>query len=65
MKHQLRSSFSTQGRRMAGARALWTANGMKKEQIGKAHNRDSQLFYPVCAGTCASARDRSAGERKR
>ena len=35
MKKQLRSSFSTQGRRMAGARALWTANGMKKEQMGK------------------------------
>ncbi len=35
MKHELRSSFSTQGRRMAGARALWRANGMKEEQIGK------------------------------
>lgn len=35
MKHQLRSSFSTQGRRMAGARALWVANGMKKEMMGK------------------------------
>ncbi len=35
MKHQLRSSFSTQGRRMAGARALWVANGMKREQMGK------------------------------
>ena len=35
MKKQLRSSFSTQGRRMAGARALWAANGMKKEQNGK------------------------------
>ena len=35
MKHQLRSSISTQGRRMAGARALWIANGMKKEQMGK------------------------------
>lgn len=35
MKNQLRSSFSTQGRRMAGARALWAANGMKKEQMGK------------------------------
>lgn len=35
MKNQLRSSFSTQGRRMAGARALWMANGMKKEQMGK------------------------------
>ena len=35
MKKQLRSSFSTQGRRMAGARALWAANGMKKSQMGK------------------------------
>ncbi|HIU89931.1 MAG TPA: dihydroxy-acid dehydratase [Candidatus Caccomonas pullistercoris] len=35
MKKQLRSSFSTQGRRMAGARALWVANGMKREQFGK------------------------------
>lgn len=35
MKNQLRSSTSTQGRLMAGARALWAANGMKKEQMGK------------------------------
>jgi len=35
MKNSLRSSSSTQGRRMAGARALWRANGMKEEQIGK------------------------------
>ena len=35
MKNKLRSAISTQGRRMAGARALWTANGMKKEQLGK------------------------------
>lgn len=32
---ELRSSSSTQGRRMAGARALWRANGMKEEQMGK------------------------------
>lgn len=32
---ELRSSASTQGRRMAGARALWRANGMKEEQMGK------------------------------
>ena len=32
MKHQLRSAATTEGRRMAGARALWVANGMKKEQ---------------------------------
>ncbi len=35
MKHQLRSAISLQGRRMAGARALWVANGMKQEQMGK------------------------------
>ena len=35
MKIQLRSAQSTEGRRMAGARALWAANGMKKEQLGK------------------------------
>lgn len=35
MKHQLRSSMSTEGRRMAGARALWVANGMKREMMGK------------------------------
>ena len=35
MKHQLRSSMSTEGRRMAGARALWMANGMKREMMGK------------------------------
>jgi len=35
MKHQLRSSVCTEGRRMAGARALWVATGMKREQFGK------------------------------
>ena len=35
MKHKLRSAQSTEGRRMAGARALWVANGMKHEQFGK------------------------------
>ncbi len=35
MKHQLRSSICTEGRRMAGARALWVATGMKHEQFGK------------------------------
>lgn len=34
-KIPLRSSISTSGRRMAGARALWRANGMKENQIGK------------------------------
>ena len=31
----LRSNTSTSGRRMAGARALWKANGMTPEQMGK------------------------------
>ncbi len=31
----LRSAETTHGRRMAGARALWRANGMKEEQMGK------------------------------
>lgn len=35
MKNPLRSSSSTEGRRMAGARALWRANGLKEEQFGK------------------------------
>ena len=35
MKIPLRSAFSTEGRRMAGARALWMATGMKREQFGK------------------------------
>lgn len=35
MSIPLRSSLSMNGRRMAGARALWRANGMKPEQMGK------------------------------
>jgi len=35
MRIPLRSDQCTVGRRMAGARALWVANGMKKEQMGK------------------------------
>ena len=35
MKHPLRSSVCTEGRLMAGARALWVAAGMKREQFGK------------------------------
>ena len=32
---KLRSSVTFEGRRMAGARSLWLADGMKKEQFGK------------------------------
>ncbi|WP_455077685.1 dihydroxy-acid dehydratase [Prevotella histicola] len=35
MKHQLRSAVCTEGRKMAGARALWVAAGMNPEQFGK------------------------------
>ena len=35
MSRPLRSDVTMNGRRMAGARALWMANGMKKEQMGK------------------------------
>ena len=35
MKIQLRSAFSTEGRKMVGSRALWVATGMKREQFGK------------------------------
>ncbi|MCD8297446.1 MAG: dihydroxy-acid dehydratase [Prevotella sp.] len=35
MKNPLRSAVCTEGRRMAGARALWVATGMKHEQFGK------------------------------
>ncbi|MFP4535501.1 MAG: dihydroxy-acid dehydratase [Spirochaetaceae bacterium] len=35
MTHPLRSSRTTEGRRMAGARSLWRANGVKDEQFGK------------------------------
>ncbi|NPA44071.1 MAG: dihydroxy-acid dehydratase [Chlorobi bacterium] len=35
MKENLRSKDSTQGKRMAGARSLWRANGMKEKQFGK------------------------------
>ena len=35
MKHKLRSAVCTEGRRMAGARALWVAAGMTHEQLLK------------------------------
>jgi len=35
MPRKLRSAVTTEGRRMAGARSLWRANGMREDQIGK------------------------------
>ncbi len=56
MKHQLRSSFSTQGRRMAGARALWTANGMKNEQMGKPIIAIVNSLPSLCRDMCICTR---------
>ena len=46
---------------MAGARALWRANGLKEEQFGKPIiaivNSFTSLYRP-----CPSARDRAAGK---
>ena len=44
MKHKLRSAQSTEGRRMAGARALWEAD--------RGHR---QFFHPVRAGAYSFA----------
>jgi dihydroxy-acid dehydratase len=35
MQNKLRSAATTEGRRMAGARSLWRANGMKEEHFGR------------------------------
>ncbi|HSW38215.1 MAG TPA: dihydroxy-acid dehydratase [Acidobacteriota bacterium] len=35
MAGRFRSAETTEGRRMAGARSLWRANGMREEQLGK------------------------------
>lgn len=35
MYKRLRSATTTEGRRMAGARSLWRANGMKEEHFGR------------------------------
>ena len=52
MKYELRSQTSTGGRRMAGARALWKANGMTNEQMGKpliAIVNSFTQFVPGCS----------------
>ena len=61
MKHQLRSSMSTEGRRMAGARALWVANGMKKEMMGKPISAIVNSFTQFVPGilTCMKSGSRA------
>ena len=51
----LRSKTSTFGRRMAAARALWRATGMKTEDFGKPIVCGGQLLSPsLCPVTCTS-----------
>jgi hypothetical protein len=42
-----RSKTSTQGRNMAGARALWRATGMHTEDFEKPIIAGRQLLYPI------------------
>ena len=50
MKIQLRSAQCTEGRRMAGARALWIANGMKREMFGKPIVASANSFTQLVPG---------------
>ena len=62
MKNPLRSSYSTEGRRMAGARALWRANGMKEEQFGKPIIAIVNSFTQFVPGMCIYTRSDSRGK---
>ena len=50
MIHPLRSAVCTEGRRMAGARALWVANGMTREHFGKPLIAIANSFTPFVPG---------------
>jgi dihydroxy-acid dehydratase len=66
-----RSRTTTEGRNMAGARALWRATGMKDEDFRQADHRGGQLLHPVRArprapegpGPAGRARDRKCRRR--
>ncbi len=55
MKHPLRSAVTTTGRRMAEARSLWRANGMREEQFGRPvigiATRSASWFRDTCTCT--------------
>jgi len=51
-KEKLRSATSTQGRLMAGARALWHANGMTREQMGKPIIAIANSLHSLCRDIC-------------
>ena len=69
MKNPLRSSYSTEGRRMAGARALWRANGMKEEQFGKPIiaivNSFTSLYRAMCIYTRSEQQGKSGNRKAR
>ena len=60
----LRSAATFEGRRMAGARALWRANGMTEEQIGRIFGGGDSLLVYVEAPTAEDLveRERPLGQ---
>ena len=60
-KIPLRSIKSLQGRRMAGARALWRTNGMRREQMGRPIIAIANSFTQyVASGVIAVSKSRHA-----
>ncbi|MDR1273440.1 MAG: dihydroxy-acid dehydratase [Odoribacteraceae bacterium] len=62
MKHTLRSAETTEGRRAAGARALWRANGMKENHAGRPVIGIANSFTQLVPG---HAHLHDAGQRAR
>ena len=58
---KLRSATSTQGRNMAGARALWRATGMKENDFGKPIIAVVNSFTQFVARACAFKRHGTTG----
>ena len=64
MSRPLRSATSTQGRNMAGARALWRATGMGDDDFGKPiiaiANSFTQFVPMSLRWTCPGTKDRKS-----
>ena len=58
---KLRSATSTQGRNMAGARALWRATGMKENDFGKPIIAVVNSFTPIRTWACSFKRHGTTG----
>ena len=63
MKHPLRSAVTTTGRRMAGARSLWRANGMREEQFGRPVIGIANSFRDTCICTRSDNTSSSGSKR--